>query len=144
MKCFDATPNITKLKINKLGEIEELGINGQSVPLASDVSLEDNKEVTITENGEIEITPSSGKDGMKKVTATVNVSGGGSNKLYAWKDSSDTIYVYTLTATPTTSDKAVYSDNGLYTQDITEVGEDTITVNTLGTLTRYPDSDIQM
>lgn len=140
MKCFDATPNITKLKINKLGEIEELGINGQSVPLASDVSLEDNKEVTITENGEVEITPSTGKDGMKKVTATVNVSGGGSNTLYAWQDSSNT--VYTTTATPTTSNKAIYSDNGLYTTDITEVGEDTITT-TFGTQTRYPDGDFQ-
>ena len=35
--------------------------------------LEDNKTVTITANGETEITPSSGKDGMKKVTATVAV-----------------------------------------------------------------------
>ena len=35
--------------------------------------LEDNKEVTITENGTTIITPSVGKDGMKKVTATVNV-----------------------------------------------------------------------
>jgi uncharacterized protein with WD repeat len=71
---------------------------------------------------------------MKKVTATVNVSGGGSNTLYAWQDSSNT--VYTTTTTPTTSNKAVYSDNGLYTKDITEVGEDTITVEELGTLTR--------
>jgi hypothetical protein len=38
--------------------------------------LEDNKTVSITENGVVEITPSEGKDGMKKVTATVNVSGG--------------------------------------------------------------------
>lgn len=44
--------------------------------------LEDNKEVTITKNGEIEITPTEGKDGMKKVTATVNVArGGGSANL---------------------------------------------------------------
>ena len=35
--------------------------------------LENNKEVTITENGTTIITPSAGKDGMKKVTATVNV-----------------------------------------------------------------------
>ena len=35
--------------------------------------LEDNKEISITENGTVEITPTSGKDGMKKVTATVNV-----------------------------------------------------------------------
>lgn len=141
MKCFDATPNITKLKINKLGEIEELGINGQSVPLASDVSLEDNKEVTITENGEVEITPSSGKDGMKKVTATVNVSGGGSNTLYGWIQEST--IGYTITATPTTSNKLIYADNWIAVEDITEVGEDTITTN-IGTLTRYPDGDIQI
>ena len=35
--------------------------------------LENNKEVTITENGTTIVTPSAGKDGMKKVTATVNV-----------------------------------------------------------------------
>lgn len=47
--------------------------------------LEDNKTVSITENGVVEITPSEGKDGMKKVTATVNVSGGGSDTTYyAW------------------------------------------------------------
>lgn len=34
---------------------------------------EDNKEVTITANGETEITPSAGKTAMKKVTATVAV-----------------------------------------------------------------------
>lgn len=142
MKCFDATPNITKLKINKLGEIEELGINGQSVPLASDVSLEDNKEVSITANGEIEIIPSTGKDGMKKVTATVNVSGGGSNTLYAWGSYGDE--AYTTTATPTTANKAIYADNYMIIKDITEVGEDTITVEDRGTLTRYPDGDIQL
>lgn len=38
-----------------------------------EVILEDNKTATITENGTVEITPSTGKDGMKKVTATVNV-----------------------------------------------------------------------
>lgn len=37
--------------------------------------LENNKTVTITENGTTIITPSAGKDGMKKVTATVNVPG---------------------------------------------------------------------
>lgn len=39
--------------------------------------LEDNKEVLITSNGIVEITPTKGKDGMKKVTANVNVGGGG-------------------------------------------------------------------
>lgn len=40
---------------------------------SGDVVLEDNKEVTITANGETVINPSAGKDAMKKVTATVNV-----------------------------------------------------------------------
>lgn len=39
----------------------------------SGANLENNHEVSITENGEIEITPSEGKDGMKKVTANVAV-----------------------------------------------------------------------
>ena len=41
-------------------------------------ALEDNKEVSLTENGTIEITPTAGHDyaGMKKVTANVNVAGG--------------------------------------------------------------------
>lgn len=49
--------------------------------------LEDNKEVTITENGTIEITPTAGHDyeGMKKVTASVSVSGGSSTATaHAW------------------------------------------------------------
>lgn len=46
--------------------------------------LEDNKEISITENGTVEITPAEGKGGMKKVTATVNVSSGGGNT-YAHK-----------------------------------------------------------
>lgn len=44
--------------------------------------LENNKEVTITENGTTIITPSAGKDGMKEVTATINVSGGGSEEIH--------------------------------------------------------------
>ena len=41
------------------------------------ISLEANKEVSITANGIIEITPTDGKDGMKKVTANVNIGGSG-------------------------------------------------------------------
>ena len=57
----------------------------------SDVKLQNNKEVSITENGEIEITPDEGYDGMKKITATVNVSGGGSDdlQLYYWEKAGD-------------------------------------------------------
>ena len=62
--------------------------------------LEDNKKISITENGTVEITPTEGKDGMKKVTATVNVSsgGGGEDKLlcyYIYTGRSNTCVVYT-------------------------------------------------
>lgn len=48
--------------------------------------MEDNKEVSITQNGTVEITPTEGKDGMKKVTATVNVPStlSVSNELPSW------------------------------------------------------------
>lgn len=52
-------------------DVKNIAITEGEVPSGAD--LENNKEVEITENGEIEITPSAGKDGMKKVTATVNV-----------------------------------------------------------------------
>lgn len=42
--------------------------------------IESNKTQTITENGTVEITPSSGKEAMEKVTLTVNVSSESSQK----------------------------------------------------------------
>lgn len=51
-------------------------------------NLEDNKEIEITKNGTVEITPTEGKDGMKKVTANVNVpTSGGSGG--SWHDIED-------------------------------------------------------
>ena len=52
-------------------DVKNIAITAGEVPSGAD--LEDNKTVSITENGVVEITPSEGKDGMKKVTATVNV-----------------------------------------------------------------------
>lgn len=49
---------------------------------SSEVVLEDNKTATITANGTVEITPTAGKDAMKKVTATVNVPSVG--KMFAY------------------------------------------------------------
>ena len=54
------------------------------------ISLEANKEVSITANGIIEITPTSGKDGMKKVTANVTVGSGGVRFIVSKSYSSDT------------------------------------------------------
>ena len=53
-------------------------------------NLEDNKEVSITTNGIIEITPTKGKDGMKKVTANINVGGGGVSFIVSKNYNSDT------------------------------------------------------
>lgn len=52
-------------------DINKAVYNAVEIPSGAD--LEDNKTVSITENGVVEITPSAGKDGMKKATATVNV-----------------------------------------------------------------------
>ena len=54
------------------------------------ISLEANKEVSITANGIIEITPTGSKDGMKKVTANVNVGGGGVSFIVSKSYNSDT------------------------------------------------------
>lgn len=67
----------------------------ESTSGGSEIVLEDNKEVTITENGTVEITPSEGNDAMKKVTATVNVPGGVST-LYAFTFGTNVYYSTTL------------------------------------------------
>ena len=76
-KMYDqADPKIAKY-LHSDGTIDENPGSGGGA------NLENNKQVSITTNGEIEITPSSGYDGMKKVTANVNVSGGSSLNFYS-------------------------------------------------------------
>lgn len=70
-------------------DVKAIAITEGEVPSGAD--LENNKEVEITENGEIEITPSAGKDGMKKVTATVNVP---ADKWYMWTVPTNNTYSY--------------------------------------------------
>lgn len=73
MKIFNANLEITKATVQD-GEIKELEINRQNVPLASSVKIEDEKEVTIdvSEYTEpIEITPTVGKDGIAKIIITL-------------------------------------------------------------------------
>lgn len=73
-------------------DVKQIAITEGEIPSGAD--LEDNKEVTITENGTVEITPTEGKDGMKKVTATVNVPSGGSATAYAWENNSHGLTSY--------------------------------------------------
>lgn len=74
MNIFNANLEVTKATVQG-GEIKELEINRQNVPLASSVKIETSKAVTIdvSEYTEpIEITPTVGKDGMAKVIITLD------------------------------------------------------------------------
>lgn len=66
---FDANYRITDLRTEK-GKIVDLGINNKHIDLSN---YDENKTVTITENGRIEVIPSEDKNGMRKVTVTTNV-----------------------------------------------------------------------
>ena len=66
---FDANYRITDLRTEK-GKIVDLEINNKPIDLSN---YDENKTVTITENGIIEIIPSKDKKGMKKVTVTTDV-----------------------------------------------------------------------
>lgn len=108
----------------------------------SDNEIETNKAVTIdasTYTEPVAVTPTSPNDAMKKVTVTL------SNikvKLFAWKN--DTAVIYTKTATPTTSDKAlVGASTGLSESAISAVGAESasITVSTTE-YARYETGDI--
>lgn len=108
----------------------------------SSSDVEDNKTATITANGTVEITPTSGKTSMKKVTATVAVPT--NTKLYAWNN--DTVTVFTTTAQPTTSSKAlVGSATGITQEAITAVADEyaSITVDAV-VYTRKSESDITL
>lgn len=130
-----ASYEITKIRVNPAGgEIEELYINHEKVDIGSD-SLQDNKEVTIDVSNysdPVEITPTSGKDGMEKATVTLsNIPSGGPDTLYNWENE-DEGPCYTLTDTPTTSDKAYIGSLRLASltgDNIEAVTETTITVN---------------
>ena len=93
MGFYDANYNITKLRTSH-GQISELELNGQKVPLA--IVTQDNKEVTINVpeyTTSVEITPSSGYEAMKKVIVSLTDIPGADN-LYAWKKAANS-YLYT-------------------------------------------------
>ena len=81
----------------------------------------------INENGELVLEPSDGYAAIAKATLTVDVN----SKLYAWSRTSDedvTYYVYTLTETPTTSDKAYYPNPDSGTDKIFQILNSTISL----------------
>ena len=71
---WDANYNITKLSKDAEGNITEIELNGRPVEVGS-ATLENNKTATIdvsTYTEPVVITPTSGKDGMKKATVTLS------------------------------------------------------------------------
>lgn len=109
----------------------------------SGAKLEDNKTATIDVSAytdPVEITPTEGKDGMKKATVTLsNIPQAGAT-FYAWKHSTDVLY--TTIETPTTSDIAlVGASTGISEEVISAVSEDSITVDSTE-YSRYGDGDI--
>lgn len=67
-------------------DVKQIAITAGEIPSGAD--LEDNKTATIdvsTYTEPVEITPTEGKDGMKKATVTLsNIPSGGSATAYAW------------------------------------------------------------
>ena len=120
-----------------------------TVPAPS-ADLDNNKTATInvsTYTEPVEITPTEGKDGMKKATVTLsNIPVAGAT-LYAWKDASNNI-AYTETATPEAEGGCFLSaSTGLASDTIKAVaeGEITITISEEDVdFTRYSDGDIEL
>lgn len=120
-----------------------------SVPAPS-ADLENNKTKTIdvsTYTEPVEITPTAGKDGMKKATVTLsNIPVAGAT-LYAWKDGSNNI-AYTETATPEAEGDCYLSAvTGLTSDTIKAVAEGKITITISEEdveYSRYSDGDIEL
>ena len=120
-----------------------------TVPAPS-ADLDNNKTATInvsTYTEPVEITPTEGKDGMKKATVTLsNIPVAGAT-LYAWKDASNNI-AYTETTTPEAEGGCYLSaSTGLASDTIKAVAEDEITITISEEdvdFTRYSDGDIEL
>ena len=132
----DVDGTIKKLKLGEAKEDAYANIIGQ----AEGADLDNNKAVTInvsTYTEPVVITPTSGKDGMKKATVTLSNIPSGVTTLYAWRYSLND-YCYTFTSTPTTSDKALQISaeyaSSLTLFDISSVTEEGITVGEEGSV----------
>ena len=141
------------IKMLKLGENREDAWTNIAEQ-AESAKLDNNKAATInvsTYTEPVVVTPTSGKDGMKKATITLSniPSPGTSFTFYYWKNEDVTKQgVYTLSATPSVGDNAyneseVGTNPDIYTQPstVTAVGEGTITTGS-GTYTRNATGDL--
>lgn len=129
-------------------DVKKIPITAGEIPSGAD--LEDNKTATIdvsTYTEPVEITPTEGKDGMKKATVTLsNIPVAGAT-LYAWKDTSNNI-AYTETATPEAEGSCYLSAvTGLASDTIKAVAEGVITITISEAdvdFSRYSDGDIEL
>lgn len=88
-----------------------------------DADLENNKAVTIdvsTYTEPVEVTPTEGKDGMKKATVTLdNIPSGGGGTAYAWKQSDSTVSYFNFNTAP--ADQANFDGSKIITYDPTGI-----------------------
>lgn len=108
-------------------DVKAIAITEGEVPGVAD--LENNKAATInvsTYRDPVEITPTQGKDGMKKATVTLsNIPSGGSSVLYCWHVYyySTDFYCYTLSENPNVGDTVIMN-----TGETGDAGIGTVTV----------------
>lgn len=113
-------------------DVKKIAITAGEIPSGAD--LENNKSATIdvsTYTEPVEITPTAGKDGMKKATVTLSniPSPSGVTTLYAWFDEEDDMYIYTTTETPQVDDDCLYISGFakcIYKSVVTGVGDNLI------------------
>ena len=115
-----------------------------AVALTVDIPLETNREITVSENGEVEIYPSGNNRAMKKITLTVNAGG-----IKAYSSTADHMFYSTqLIAFSGTYNVAVVIDGSVdswFTATQVTVEGDVITLSydgTTYTLTRSSEDDI--
>ena len=151
-------PVITDFQQDVNGDIKMLKIGSNKEDAWANIAeqgasakLDNNKAATInvsTYTEPVVITPTSGKDGMKKATITLSNIPSGVTTLYAWKyEESDACY--TTTPTPTTSDKVLHTATEyspiLAWFDIGSVTEEGITIESgENVFARDPEIDISL
>ena len=158
-----ANPTITDFQQDVNGDIKMLKIGVKKedayaniIAQAEGGDLEDNKAATIdvsTYTVPVEVTPTAGKDGMKKATITLSNIPSGSGTLYAWRKSlggGNYGYAYSPSTTVEVGDHLFIGNTGLddgtitiSVNTITEVGEGTFIMESK-TYSRYADGDISL
>jgi hypothetical protein len=106
-------------------DVKQIPITTGDIPSGAD--LENNKTATIdvsTYTEPVEITPTAGKDGMKKATVSLSNMPAGANMLYAWQGSGNDIMWTNFETAPATLSDEKYLNiilSGMYITSITPI-----------------------